>query len=70
MTASELKSKVEAAGSLFFHAHNMRRHGDTMRNYGVRDVGDCWELWRKRPVKNGKFMSAYFDKDTFRMRYK
>jgi hypothetical protein len=25
----------------------------------------CWELYRKRPVKNGLQSSAYFDKNTF-----
>lgn len=71
MTASELKQKVEAAGHVtyFFTHKTMRFFGDTMKNYGVRDGGDCWELHRKRPVKHGLQSSAYFDKKTFKRIY-
>ena len=27
---------------------------------------ECWELYRKRPVKHGNQQSAYFDKETFK----
>jgi hypothetical protein len=68
MTASELKYRVEQSGNepYFFTRKTMKFFGDTMRNYGVRDAGDCWELYRKMPVKHGLFSSAYFDKATFR----
>ena len=76
MTPSELKYKLEWAGheSNFFSHQTMRFFGDTMQNYGVssavvetRDGAqvECWELWRKRPVKHGLKSSAYFDKSTF-----
>lgn len=70
MTASKLKAKVEATGSYFFTRKTMRFFGDTMRNYGVRDTGDAWELYRKKPVKHGLKSSAYFDKLTFECVYK
>lgn len=77
MTASELKKQVETArpDSKFFSRENMRAFGDTMRNYGVRsatvvtnlgETVECWELWRKRPVKEGLKGAAYFDKQSFR----
>jgi hypothetical protein len=81
MTPSELKREHEAAfpESEFFCRENMRFAGDTMRNYGVRKeyvrerrggwlVGhrDVWELYRKKPVKNGLQTSAYFDRETFK----
>ena len=75
MTPSELKANVEiGADSFFFTRDNMRFFGDTMRNYGVRqatiktrndDSVDCWELYRKRPVKHGVQSSAFFDKASF-----
>ena len=67
MTPSELKYNVETNGwdSYFFTRSNMKFFGDTMKNYGCRDNGDTWELWRKRPVKHGLSSSAYFDKKTF-----
>lgn len=72
MTPSKLKYEVEKAGydKYFFARSTMRFFGDTMRNYGVRDAGDCWELWRKRPVKHGLNGSAYFDKVTFKQVFK
>jgi len=68
MTPSELKYNVERSGSepYFFTRATMKFFGDTMANYGCRDAGDCWELWRKRPVKGGLQNSAYFDKVTFK----
>ncbi len=77
MTASTLRSHVESSGKApyFFDAKTMRGFGDTMKNYGVCDTGiieswtgfyDCWELYRRKPVKCGNQASAYFDKITFR----
>lgn len=68
MTPAELKRRVEGAGHEphFFDRGSMRCFGDTMRNYGVRDAGDCWELYRKRAVKHGLRNSAFFDKETLR----
>ena len=65
MTPSELKYNVEKTGSCFFERSSMRFFGDTMRNYGVRDVGDCWELYRKHAVNGGLKNSSFFDKATF-----
>lgn len=78
MRASELKAKVESANedSKFFSRGNMRFAGDTMSNFGVRGplpfvthLGDriqVYELYRRRPVKEGLRSSAYFNADTFR----
>jgi hypothetical protein len=74
MNASELKQYVERVGSDFFDRKTMRFFGDTMANYRVRSATidtctrknvECWELWRKRPVKDGLQNSAYFSKETF-----
>lgn len=66
MTPSELKHHVErGTDRFFFTPDTMRFFGDRMSNYGVRDAGEFWELYRKRPVKNGLKSSAYFDKVTF-----
>ena len=72
MTPSELKYNIEAAGHLpyFFTRSTMKFFGDTMSNYGCRDAGDCWELWRKRPVKYGLKSSVYFCKKTFKRVFK
>jgi hypothetical protein len=74
MTPAQLKQAVANRGteSYFFSRENMRFAGDTMSNYGVRSVtiqtnagpADCWELYRKRPVKHGMRQSAFFRKDT------
>jgi hypothetical protein len=71
MTPSQLKYAVESANpnSKFFTRANMQFSGDTMANYGCRDAGDCWELYRKRPVKHGLQRSAFFDKVDFRQRW-
>ena len=68
MTPSMLKYKVEKAGNepYFFTRKTMKFFGDTMRNYGVCDAGDCWELFRRRPVKYGVKSSAYFSKETLK----
>lgn len=66
MTAAELKYQVERGEDhFFFTRETMRFFGDTMRNYGVRDAGNLWELYRKHPVKQGLDSSAYFDKQTY-----
>lgn len=80
MTASELKYQIEQSGHApyFFCRKTMRFFGDTMRNYGVRkatlrthsgDVVECYELYRRRPVKHGLDRSAYFACDTFEQRF-
>ena len=67
MTLTELKQRVEQGeDKLFFDKEAMRFYGDSMSNYGVRDHGDTWELYRKHPVKHGLQESAYFDKKTFK----
>ena len=74
MNPSELKANVENTGSYFFTRQTMKFFGDTMKNYGVcsaiidtytREKVECWELYRKRPVKHGLQTSAHFDKKTF-----
>ena len=71
MTPSELKYNVESGeDSFFFTCSSMKFFGDTMRNYGVRNAGDCWELYRKHPVSHGLKDSAYFDKVTFKRVFK
>lgn len=76
MTAYELRRCVESRGTKthFFSRENMRFAGDTMRNYGVRrakirtysgEVVECWDLYRRRPVKYGLRTSAYFSAETF-----
>ena len=84
MTPSELKRNVEVANpaSRFFSRGAMKSFGDTMRNFGVRSaninvisqghgviVAECWELYRKNPVKNGLQKSSFFDKMTFKLVY-
>ena len=66
MTPSELKYHVEATGSHYFSRETMKFFGDTMANYGACDAGDCWELFRRKPVKMGLKESAFFDKVTFK----
>ena len=75
MTKTELKQKITANGSHFFDRKSMKFFGDTMRNYGVRESVvdtltqknvEVYELYRKRPVKNGLAKSAYFDRQTFK----
>lgn len=66
MTPSDLKYNVETkTDSCFFDRSSMKFFGDTMANYGCRDAGGCWELWRKRSVRHGLNSSAFFDKVTF-----
>ena len=72
MTPSWLKAKIIKANieTHFFDAKTMKFFGDTMKNYGIRDASDCWELYRKHPVKHGLRDSAFFDKITFEQVFK
>ncbi len=73
MNASELKFNVEKTGSVFFTRDSMKFFGDRMSNYGVRKLElngrIYYELFRRKPVKNGLFKSAYFDGVTFERVY-
>lgn len=66
MTASELKYLYQSHHSSghFFDRKTLAFFGDTMRNFGVRNAGTHWELFRRRPVKHGLCSSHYFDKQT------
>lgn len=72
ITAYELKRLVDAAGHAphFFDRKSMHHFGDTMKNYGVRQlkIDDrlYYELYRRRPVRFGAKKSAYFDAQTLR----
>jgi len=68
ITQYELKRLVENSGNerYFFTRKTMRFFGDTMRNYGVRDGGNVWILYRRKAVKHGLKESAYFDKTTLK----
>ena len=71
-TSSDLKYAVEQSGNepFFFTRSTMQFFGDTMKNYGVREHPDCFELYRRRPVKFGNQSSAFFDKVTFKRIFK
>lgn len=71
MNASELKAKYieNNPDGYYFSRGTMRFFGDTMRNYGVKDHGSYYELWRRRPVNAGLHSSAYFDSETFGILY-
>jgi len=75
MTASELKylHTQQNPDGYFFTSNTMKFFGDTMANYGVRQVKvidkwtesayppvDALELYRRHPVKNGLQKSMYF----------
>jgi hypothetical protein len=57
----------------------MRFFGDTMSNYGVRSSKiirqfdninvECWELYRKNPVKYERQKSAYFNKESYKREF-
>jgi len=67
---SDLKREYEKRHhGLFFDRKTMQFFGDTLKNYGVRDAGDRWELFRKKPVKFGIQASRFFDKKTFERVY-
>lgn len=76
-TSSELKASIESTGKNlhYFDRKTMRCFGDTMRNYGVRGPVtvrayygnvECWELYRRKPVKYGNKQSAYWACGDFR----
>ena len=82
MTASELKKQVKKHNpeSHFFDRETMKAFGDTMHNYGVgrAEIGiddafggrarvSVWELYRRRPVKDGLKSSAFFTIDDFKL---
>jgi len=74
MTANNLRQEYieNNPEGKFFTPANMAFFGDSMANYGVRSAGrgdDVWELYRKRPVNGGQQTSAYFCKDTFKIRH-
>jgi hypothetical protein len=68
MTPSQLKYYHEEynSDSHYFKHKTMKFFGDIIKNYGVRTLSQCYELYRKQPVKHGLSHSAYFDKSTFK----
>jgi hypothetical protein len=74
MNASTLKLHVSIGGNApnFFARRTMFFFGDTMKNYGVRPKPvivagvECWELYRRKPVRYGLSEPAYFDTVHFR----
>lgn len=66
MTPYELRRQYRAMRpeGHFFTKPNMQFAGDSMRNFGVRDAGTHWELYRKSPVMMGGVDAFYFDKKT------
>lgn len=66
--ASDLKYWHELLNpdSLYFTRKTMKFFGDTMRNYGIKNHGDCIELYRKKAVKEGLNTSTYFCPKTFK----
>ena len=67
MLPSKLKYQHELLNpnSFFFSKDTMKFFGDTMKNYGVRSIGDYYELYRKHPVNGNLQNSHYFHKETF-----
>lgn len=67
MTPSELKAEYykHHSDGHFFDRKTMKFFSDSMKNFGVRDYGEYWELYRKRPVKYGLRIAHYFHKTTF-----
>jgi hypothetical protein len=73
MSPSQLKNLhlLHFPTSTIFNRANLRFTGDSMSNYAVRNYAigsgvECWELYRKKPVKNGQTASKYFDKTTYK----
>lgn len=71
MTPSELKHLYELSNEdgHFFDRKTMRFFGDTMRNFGCaliskKDGKELYQLYRKRPVKNGLQSEHFFIVDT------
>ena len=69
MSPSKLKylHKIHVPNSFFFSKDTMKFFGDTMSNYGVKSIGDYYELYRKNPVNGNLQNSHYFHKITFAM---
>ena len=72
MTACELRREYyrQNPDGHFFDKDTMAGFGDTMLNYGVKDAGAFWELYRKEPVVcriSGKTSqsSYFFHKESF-----
>lgn len=67
MTPSNVKFLYERRQQVgyFFTRKSMKFFGDTMANFGCRDAGEYWELYRKKPVKYKLQTSHYFHKVTF-----
>lgn len=65
-TSSDLKYYVDQTGSYFFTRKTMSFFGDTMKNYGLITHIDCYEVYRKHPVKHGLDTSTFFNKETFK----
>lgn len=82
MTPAQLKDKVieKNPGSLFFSRNNMKFAGDTMSNFSVlkpaeitTNMGEkrmCYELKRKKPVKEGIQSSFFFCAESFELVWK
>ena len=79
ITASELKYQHEMLNpeSYMFTRKAMQFFGDTMHNYYVPvatvqikrscgEIVECYELQRRRSVKNGLSGSTFFSVDTFK----
>ena len=77
LTASDLKYLIETnTNSDYFSRSNMRAFGDSMSNFGVSsdlvsikryggEIVECYELYRRKPVKYGHVASVYFSAITF-----
>jgi hypothetical protein len=71
MKVAELKRLYKEAdpGGNYFSPNMMKHFGDTSRNYGVRSKvltpgGEpVWELYRRKPVNNGRAYSVFFSKE-------
>ena len=73
MTPSQLKAAYKSArpDGHFFDRATMKAFGDTMSNFGCRQIkcaGEvvAYELYRKRPVKGDLWSSTFFCAKTFR----
>lgn len=71
MKVAELKrlyKQAEPEGQ-YFSPTMMSHFGDTSRNYGVRSkvmipgTEPVWELYRRKPVAQGRAYSTFFSKD-------
>lgn len=69
MTASEVKRNYQRNDpeGHFFDRKTMTFFGDTMSNFGCRDGGDNWIIYRKNPVQFGLLGEFAFQKETFKL---